>query len=143
MTTPVPTPRKMGPGTLTIGAVGSPLDFSGRVTSVKVTPKVDQEDNVTVLSGDTIAGDRTYTATLEATVYQDDLYPGPGGLMDYSWSHKGETVPFTFTPYTGGRSITGELTVDPLEVGGDVNKKNTTALKWDCVGFPELVDDLT
>jgi hypothetical protein len=35
------------------------------------------------------------------------------------------TVPFTFQPYAGGRAITGELTIDPLDVGGDVEKKNT------------------
>lgn len=143
MTTPTPTVRKMGPGVLTVGAVGSPLDFSGRCTSAKITPKVDQEDNVTVLSGAVISGDREYSATLEATVYQDDLYAGAGGLIEYSWTNRGTEVPFSFTPYNGGRSITGVLTIDPLEVGGDVGKKNTTGLKWECVGFPELVDDLS
>jgi hypothetical protein len=59
---------------------------------------------------------------------QDDLTAG--GLVDYSWAHKGEQVPFTFTPYAGGRSITGELIVDPLDVGGDVGKKNTSDIKW-------------
>lgn len=143
MTAPTPTVRKLGPGSLTVGAVGAPLDFSGRCTSAKVTWKVDTSDDVPVLSGSTIAGDRTYTATLEATVYQDDLYPGPGGLVDYSWANKGAQVPFTYTPYTGGRAITGELIVDPLDVGGDVQKKNTSDLKWGCVGEPELVDDLS
>jgi hypothetical protein len=85
-----------------------------------------------VLDGSTIAGDRTYTATLEATVYQDDLTAGD--LIDYSWTHKGTQVPFTFTPYAGGRAITGQLVVDPLDVGGDVNKKNTSDIKWGCVG---------
>lgn len=145
MTTPVPTVRKLGPGTLTVGAVGSPLDFSGRCTAVSVTWKVDQTDDVPVLSGGTVAGDRTYGATLEATVYQDDLQPGAGGLVDYSWANKGAQVPFTFTPYAGtdARSITGELIVDPLDIGGDVGKKNTSDLKWACVGEPELVDDLS
>jgi hypothetical protein len=135
------TVKKMGPGVLTVGAVGAPLDFSGRCTKASVTWKVDTSDDVVVLSGATIAGDRTYTATLEATVYQDDLTAG--GLIDYSWAHKGQTVPFTFQPYAGGRAITGELTIDPLDVGGDVEKKNTADLKWGCVGEPELTDDLT
>jgi hypothetical protein len=52
-------------------------------------------------------------------------------------------VPFTFTPYTGGRSITGRLIVGPLDVGGDVSKKNTSDIKWACVGEPTLVDDLS
>lgn len=143
MTSPVPTVRKLGPGALTVGAVGAPLDFSGRCTSAKITWKVDTSDDVPTLDGGTVAGDRTYGATLEATVYQDDLYPGVGGLVDYSWTNKGSQVPFTYTPYTGGRAITGELIVDPLDVGGDVAKKNTSDLKWGCVGEPELVDDLS
>ncbi|MET0995458.1 MAG: hypothetical protein ABWY20_15860 [Mycobacterium sp.] len=136
-----PTVRKLGPGVLTVGAVGSPLDFSGRVTKASVTWKVDTSDDVPLLSGGTEAGDREYAATLEATVYQDDLTAG--GLVDYSWVHKGETVPATFTPYADGRSITGELVVDPLDVGGDVGKKNTSDLKWAFLGEPELVDDLS
>jgi hypothetical protein len=143
MTTPTPaaTGRKMGPGVLTVGSVGSPLDFAGRCTTVKVTWKVDTEDDVPVLDGGVEAGDRTYTATLEATVYQDDLTDG--GLVAYSWAHKGEQQPCTFTPYAGGRSIAGTLIVDPLDVGGDVGKKNTADVKWAFLGEPELVDDLT
>lgn len=137
---PVPTVKKLGPGVLTVGAVGSPLDFAGRCTSVKIVPKVDTEDDVLTLDGTTEAGDRTYTATLEATCFQDDLTAG--GLVDYSWAHKGEVHPATFTPYNGGRSIVGEVVIDPLEIGGDVGKKNTSDIKWAFVGFPDLVDDL-
>jgi hypothetical protein len=108
---------------------------------VTVTWKEDKVDDVPTLSGATIAGERNYTATLEAKVYQDDLQVG--GLVDYSWSNKGAEVPFTFTPYSGGRSITGNLIVGPLDVGGDVDKKNTSDIKWACVGEPALVDDLS
>jgi hypothetical protein len=139
---PTPTVRKLGPGVLTVGSAGDPLDFSNRCTSAAVRWSVDQEDDTPVLSGETLAGDRTYTATLEATVYQDDLHPGAGGLVNYSWANKGTAVPATFTPYTGGLSITGTLIVDPLDVGGDVAKKNTSDLKWAFLGEPELVDDL-
>lgn len=142
MTAPAsaPTIRKLGPGVLTIGSAGSALDFSGVCTKAQITWKVDTSDDVTVLDGSTVAGERNYTATLEATVYQDDLTAG--GLVDYSWSHKGSQVPFTFQPYSGSREITGELVIDPLDVGGDVKKKNTADIKWGCVGEPTLVDDL-
>jgi hypothetical protein len=139
--TPAGTIPKLGPGTLTVGSVGTALDFSGRCTAASVTWKVDSGDSTVVLSGDTLAGDRTYSATLEANVMQGDLTTG--GLVDYTWTHKGEVLPFTYTPYSGGRSITGTLTIDPLDVGGDVGKKPTAAIKWECVGEPTLVDDLT
>lgn len=144
MTAPTPlagTPTKMGPGTLTVGAPGSSIDFSGRCTKVAVKWKGNKTTDVEVLSGETLAGDRSWEATLEATVYQDDLVAG--GLVDYSWSHRGEEVPFSFTPYATGRSITGRLVIDPLDVGGDVGSKNTSDLKWGTVGEPELTDDLS
>lgn len=144
MTSPATLPgdiKKLGPGVLTIGAVGAALDFSGRCTKATVVPKVNQSNDVPVLSGDTIAGDRDYEATLEATVFQDDLVAG--GLVRYSWDHRGEQVPFTFAPYNNGESISGVVTIDPIEIGGDVNKKNTADLKWSCVGFPTIGDDLT
>lgn len=141
MTAPTPPPvRKMGPGLLTVGSAGSPQDISKRCTSVKIAWGVDAEDDTPVLSGDVEAGDRTYTATLEATVYQDDLRDGE--FVSWSWQYKGEQFPFTFTPFTDGRSVSGIVLVDPLDVGGDVKKKNTSDIKWACLGEPELVDDL-
>jgi hypothetical protein len=141
MAVPAGTVKKLGPGVLTVGSVGTALDFSGRVTKASITWKVDTTDDTVVLDGSTIAGDRTYSATLEATVRQDDLTTG--SLVDYTWAHKGTEVPFTFTPYSGGRSITGNLVIDPLDVGGDVNATNTADLKWECVGTPTLVDNLS
>ncbi len=138
--TPVPTPRKLGPGVLSIGSAGSVHDVSKRCKSVKVTWAVNSEDNVQVLSGDTESGDTTYTPTLEATLYQDDLVDG--SFIRWSWTEKGNTHPFSFTPYAGGVSITGDLTVSPLDVGGDVGKKNDNELKWTCTDA-EFTDDLS
>jgi hypothetical protein len=38
--------------------------------------------------------------------------------------------------------VTGTITLDPIDIGGDVGKKNTSDLTWDCVGEPELADSL-
>jgi hypothetical protein len=131
----------MGPGVLTVGSAGSPVDMSSRCTSVKVTWKVNAEDDTPTLDGGVESGDRTYTATLEATIYQDDLRDGE--VARFTWEQKGTAQPATFTPFTGGTSITGEVIVDPLDIGGDVAKKNTSDIKWAFIGEPELVDDLT
>lgn len=136
-----PTVRKLGPGVLTVGAVGSPQDFSNRCTAVTIKWGVKTEDDVPTLAGTTEAGDRTYTATLEANVFQDDM--ADGGLIDYTWTNKGTVQPFVYTPYAdGGKSITGEVVIDPLDVGGEVGKKNKSDIKWGCVGEPEIIDDL-
>ena len=64
-------------------------------------------------------------------------------MFDYTWTHKGTIVPFTFTPSTvAGRSVTGSCRVAPLNLGGDVKKKNTTDFKWTVIGDPVLGDDL-
>lgn len=145
MTAPIVLPatgvKKMGPGVLSIGATGSVLDFSARCTKVQLKWKKSAKDGVTVLSGATIAGDVDYTAQLTATVYQGDLMTG--GLVAYTWANKGTEVPFVFQPNSAEPSIVGTLVLDPIDVGGDVDAKNTSDLQWDCVGEPTLQDDLT
>lgn len=136
---PVPTPRKLGPGVLSIGSAGSAHDVSKRCKSVKITWAVNSEDSSLMLSGDVESGDTTYTPTLEATLAQDDLVDG--SFIRWSWAEKGETHAYSFTPYTGGVSITGDLVVLPLDVGGDVGKKNDNELKWTCL-TAEFSDDL-
>ena len=132
--------QTLGPGTFTIGSVGSPLDLTAQVTSIKVTPSADAEDSIVTLSGETLAGERTYSWTLGGTLVQDLT---DAGMFDYTWTNKGTQVPFTFTPSTAaGRSVTGTVIVDPLELGGDVKKKNTTDFEWVIVGDPELGADL-
>jgi hypothetical protein len=133
--------QKMGPGVFTIGEVGTPLDLTAQVISAKVTPSVNTEDATMTLSGETLAGDRSTTWKLAATLIQDLT---EDGMFDYTWANDGDEVPFTFTPSTAaGRTITGTVVVAPLELGGDVGvKKSTTDLEWDIVGTPTLGEDL-
>jgi hypothetical protein len=132
---------KLGPGTLTFGATGALLDASTQITKAQINPTVDSEDSITTLSGDTLGGARTYGAELDVTAVQD---LDTAGLVAWSWAHKGEDVPFTYTPSTAlGVAITGTVTVDPLTIGGDVGSKPTADFTWTCVGFPALADDLT
>lgn len=131
---------KLGPGELTVGETGTPVDFSHQCTKVMVKWSKDTEDPVPVLSGEELAGDTNYTAVLSATLLQD-LDAAVDGIVDWSWTHKGEQHPFTFVPLVG-KAINGVVTVDPIDIGGDVKKRNTSDIEWACVGEPELVDDL-
>lgn len=127
---------KLGPGILTIGEVASPLDMTAQVTACKIAWSVDKEDNVPVLSGEELEGEADYTAQLSATVLQE---LSDDGIIDWTWANKGTVVPFTFTPNSAeGKSVTGMVRVDPIDLGGDVKKKNTSELEWDCVGEPTL-----
>ena len=129
---------KLGPGLLSIGEVGTPVDFTCQVIGARVEWSVDAEDPVPVLCGDTVAGERTYTASLTGTLFQD--LGLATGIVDYSWAHKGEEVPFTFEPSTVvGQAVTGTLIVDPLSIGGDeVGANMQSDFDWAIVGEPVL-----
>jgi hypothetical protein len=130
----------MGPGAFSIGEIGTPLDLTAQVRSLRVVPSVDTEDPLPTLSGESLSGARTYTWAISGTVIQDLT---EDGMFDYTWTNKGSEVPFTFTPSTAaGRTVTGTVIVDPLELGGDVGAKNTTDFEWTLVGDPILGDDL-
>lgn len=147
MTTPTPVPkiggtvRKLGNGLLQIGAAATAVDLAVRCSSATIKWKKDADDSEEMLSGDVEAGDVTYTAQLTAKVKQGDL--SSSGLVAFTWSHKGEQLPFTYRPYSDGAEIVGELVIDPLDVGGDVGSKPTSDIAWDCIGEPDLADDLT
>ena len=126
---------KLGPGTLIIGETTTTLDLSCQLSAAKVEWDKDKEDNTEVLCGDSIAGGVTYTAKLTGTVLLD---LSPQGMVDFTWTNKGVEFPFTFIPNTAeAQQVSGVLTVDPLDVGGDEVKKNMSVdFEWDCVGEP-------
>lgn len=128
-----PKAQKLGPGQLKIGDTGSGLDISCQCRKVEITWDIDTEDDVPVLCGGTMPGDTTYTAKLSATVFQD---LEADGIVEYSWKNRGKQMKFVFIPTAGDVKITGELTVHPLDVGGDVGQKNTSDLEWPIIGDP-------
>lgn len=131
--------KKVGPGLLSIGDVGSAVDIATRCSSATIKWKKDAEDSELMLSGDTEAGDVTYTAQLTAKVKQGDL--SASGLVAFTWTNKGAQLPFVYRPYADGPFIVGELIVDPIDAGGDVGSKPTSDITWDCIGEPSLDAD--
>lgn len=141
MTITVADIKKLGPGELTIGETGSPLDVSVLVTACAVKWSTDTEDSLTVLSGDVIEGDDTFTAQLAVTFLQDDLKAT--GLVRYSWQHKGEAVPFRFIPRSSSTvEVAGVVKLRPLDLGGDPGTKATSEVEWPCVGEPTIADGI-
>jgi hypothetical protein len=130
---------KLGPGLLSIGETGTAIDFTCQVTAAHVDWEVDEGDDTQVLCGETVPGERTYSATMAGTLFQD-LGATPAGIVDYSWAHKGEEVPFVFVPNTAAAvQVEGNLILDPLTVGGDESGANMTSdFEWAIVGEPVL-----
>ncbi len=133
---------KLGPGLLTLGEPGSEVEFSTQVRSltIKGVEKVERTEAVPVLSGDELAAEEstTYDWSMTGNLIQDI---DADGSVDWSWEHKGETVPFVFVPNTAkGRQASGTVIPAPLDFGGDVDKTKApeTPLTWRCPTEPAL-----
>lgn len=131
--------ESLGPGELSIGAVGDEVDFSCQLTAATLTPSVDQDDDTPVLCGETVPGARRYTFELEMSVLQDWRAEG---ITAFSYQHKGESVAFQFSPDTAtGPQVTGNLMVDPMNLGGEVNQRATADWTLTVVGDPMITWD--
>lgn len=134
------TVTKLGPGTVSIGEVGTEVDFSCQVVGAVVEWSSDKDDDVTVLCGDTISGAITFSATFSGSILQD--LADDAGIVAYTWTNKGATVPLVFVPSTeAGKQVSGDVTLIPLSVGGDETGSNLTSdFEWAFVGDPVLED---
>lgn len=125
----------MGPGTLVLGPVGTSKSIESQVTNARCTPSVERGDALNVLSGESVAGDRTETWVLAGTIVQD--FGNAAGVWQYCFEHRGESLEFVFVPNTAaGRQVSGTVTVEALEVGGDVKSKPSSDFEWQIVGDP-------
>lgn len=130
---------RFGPGTFEFGETGTPIDASCQLANGVVQWDKDSEDPIRVLCGDTVPGAVNYTSSISGNLLQD--LADEDGLVAYTWAHKGEAVPFTYTPNTeAGATITGTVVIDPLDVGteDDYGAVLASDFEWDIVGDPVL-----
>jgi hypothetical protein len=108
----------LGPGTLTIGAVGEEIDVSCLVNNVSIVPDISEGDSKTMLCGTSKRSADTITWAISGNV---DVDAGlAAGFFALTWQHIGEIVPFTYTPSTAvGTVVAGSLKIAPLELGAD------------------------
>lgn len=124
----------MGPGTLTIGVSGTLIEISCQITEATLSPDKNEEDALNTLCGDVLAGDVTYTWTLKGTVVQDW---SDAGINKYCHDNAGTQQPFSFIPDTAdGPTLSGTLTVDPIDFGGKVKTKPTADFEFSVQGKP-------
>jgi hypothetical protein len=129
---------KMGPGSLVFGAQAA----SAQITKGKVSASetVKSTDAIPVLSGDELPAQESASLTykLDATVIQDI---DAAGLVAFTWDNAGDEVAFTFIPNTvEARKVTGTVRIVPIDIGGDVDVRNTADLSWAIVGTPVLAN---
>lgn len=132
----------IGAGTLALGETGTLTNLESQVTSCRLVPNVENGDPTNVLSGEQAPGDRSENFTLKGTILQDfgrDTTGGGTDITAWLYEHRGETMPFTFTPNTSrGKSVSGDVTVEAIEIGGDAKTKPTSDFEWQIVGAPTI-----
>jgi hypothetical protein len=135
--------RKLGPGTLTLGAgalaVASQLSKCRLNSSESVTTTGEKLKALSGETKDSTTETAEYAFTLDGTFWQDD--PGASSVVDWSWDNMGTEQPFVFVPSTaGGREVSGILTPVPLSIGGDDVEETDMAsdFTWRIKGEPAL-----
>mgnify|MGYP007017177171 CR=1 FL=1 len=124
----------VGPGKLTFSSPSG--SFESQVTAARVTVNSKRADDLKVLSGESIPGDSDYDFTLEGSCLQDLK---KSGFVDYTWTNMGKTASFTYTPNNSlGATVTGQVVIDPISVGGNVGERATSDFAFPCVGRPKF-----
>lgn len=131
-----PKTTKFGPGTLTIGPTTGGVSIEANIIGCRIKTNVNSDDPVTYLSGDTEPGATTFDSELTGEMATDTV-AGAASLFDLSWTSKGETLDFTFSPNTETVSVAGKLMITPLDLGADkFGDKMNSEFTWPLVGDP-------
>jgi hypothetical protein len=112
-------------------------DFSCQPSNVTITASASTSgDDIETLCGDKLLAETTLAWELDFTAIQD--WSDPEGLVKYSWDMALETVYFLWVPNdTETVQISGEVQVQPLDLGGDVNTRITSDAAWPIAGKPD------
>lgn len=129
----------LGPGTLSIGPVGSAIDISCQVNNARIAMEKDQDDARTKLCGTVTPGKVTYTYSLSGNMDTD--VETAAGIFAFSQANAGTIQDFTFTPNTAaGTTASGQLMIDPLDFGADeFGAPLDSDFEWSLVGQPTYV----
>lgn len=132
-----PKSHSLGPGSLVFGEVG-PKQFGAQLTKCSITPSTSSEDDVYVLSGETVAGEDTTTWVISGTVLDDY---DRDSIAEWALENKGAELPFAFIPNAANTGAwSGVAKVAPIAIGGDVKKKNSNDFSFRLVGDPTPID---
>lgn len=127
------TTSKLKLGTLTLDGVS----FATQATNVRLVPpdKPSGDDVGEVLSGDPLPPESEEKWTMAIEAVQD--FTDAAGFVNFTWVNQGEVVAYVWAPQgASGPSFAGSVTVWPVELGGEVNKRLTTEAEWDCSEKP-------
>jgi hypothetical protein len=104
------------------GGSGVATAFECQITSVAITPNVEDGDSQEVLCGDKVSTAAKTSDTLDFSAISD--FASAAGLQAFSWKHRGETVSFEVQfDGTAADKWAGKVTMKALTVGGAVGEQ--------------------
>ena len=126
--------RTLGPGSLKIGVTATAREWAGELTKTSLEVDTSSEDPTPTLDGGEIDGEDTYAYSLKGTIMQSFDFDS---LEKFCHENKGKVLPFVFTPNNaGGIDWSGSVKIRPVNIGGDVKKKNTSDFDFPIIGEP-------
>lgn len=129
----------IGAGTLTLGETGSLTQLESQVTACRLVPNVTTGDAINVLSGEQAPGDRSESFSLKGTLLQDFGRATGEDITAWCFANRGVSMPFEFVPSTSrGKSVSGTVTVEAIDIGGDAKTKPTSDFEWQITGAPTI-----
>jgi hypothetical protein len=126
--------RTLGPGSLKIGETASVREWAGELSKMAINVDTNSDDPTPMLDGSELLGEETHAFTLAGTLQQSyDL----DSLEVFCFDNRGKEFPFVFTPNNEGEiDWSGTCRVRPVNIGGDVKKRNTSDFEFAIVGTP-------
>lgn len=133
------TDSRLGPGTLSFGPSGTPVDFSAQAGAVRLTPSTDSTDGTPTLETPEPAPLTTISWALNVDAIQD--FEDPAGFVNYLMDNALSEQEFAWVPNTAaGTSFAGTVQIVPIEIGGDVAVQVVTSVELPLVGAPTRTD---
>ena len=128
---------QLGPGTLTLGEVGSPIDFSCQINSPRSSGRRTRTTTRPCCAATSSPARRPTPRRSPATCSRTSTTQ-PGSSRTRGRRRAQDAVQVR-AEHGRRATVSGDLVVDPITVGGDEIKANMTRdFEWNIVGEPTL-----
>lgn len=120
--------HQLGPGQLTLGNIGSPVEWGAQLTKMELIPDTKTDDPTPLVDGSEAPGDSTTTWTLSGEFLED--YSATG-IIQWCFDNKDSSLPFTFIPNSGqALKAAGNIKVTPVGMGGEAKKTSKRTFEF-------------
>lgn len=130
-----PIDTRLGPGTLTLGAV----ERGAQLANVMLEPSQDSSDGTPTLGDPDPLPEVSESWVLSGTAVQD--FEDPDGFVNFCMDNALSVVAFVWTPNTDAAvQYAGDVLVTSIPIGGDVSVQNTSDFEFAVQGTPARTD---